>query len=58
MFIIVHCNELDLSTCKGSRVFSINQNVNFKFQLPTMIVFLVSSKRGSSSEVLSVSKIP
>jgi hypothetical protein len=45
------------SECNGSRVVSIKQNVNFKFQLPAILIFLDFCKSGfikscSSSEDL------
>jgi hypothetical protein len=50
------------SECDGSRVVSIKQNVNFKFQLPAIFIFLDFCKSGfikscSSSEDLSAHTI-
>jgi hypothetical protein len=64
MSMIFHCTRLRLSNCKckGSWGISTKQNVNFKFQLRPMFLFLVSRKSGpikscSSSEDLSADRI-
>jgi hypothetical protein len=62
MYMSFHCTKLHLSKCNSSLVVSIKQNVNFKFQLPAMFLFVVFRKNGlikscSSSENLSEYKI-
>jgi hypothetical protein len=42
--MIFHCTKLCLCNSSGSWVVSIKQNVNFKFQPPTVFVLLVSRK--------------
>jgi hypothetical protein len=44
MFMIFECTELYSSKCNGSWVVSIKQNVNFKFQPPTMFYFCFIAK--------------
>jgi hypothetical protein len=45
MFTIFQCTEMHLSNSNGSRVFSIEQNVNFKIQ-PLLFVFFIYHKIG------------
>jgi hypothetical protein len=42
--MISHYTKISLSECNGSWVVSIKLNVNFKFQLPDMFVFLFFRK--------------
>jgi hypothetical protein len=44
MSMIFYCVKRHLSECNGSWVFSIKQNMNFKFQLPFPFMFLVFHK--------------
>jgi hypothetical protein len=54
-------NYAVISTCSGSYVVSIKQNVNYNFQPPAMLIWLVSHNSGfkscSSSENLSAYNI-
>jgi hypothetical protein len=59
---IFHCTKLRLSTCNGSWVVAIKQNVNFKYQPSEMFVLFVFRKKWphkscSPSEDLSEYKI-
>jgi hypothetical protein len=46
MFTIFHCTTLHLFKWNSSWIVSIKQNVNFKFQLPNMFIFVRFCKSG------------
>jgi hypothetical protein len=46
IYMILQCTELYLCKCNRSSLLSIKLNVNFKFQLSAMFVFLVSREGG------------
>jgi hypothetical protein len=46
MPMLLFCTKLHLSKCRDSWVFSIDQNKDFNFQLPSAFVFFISHKNG------------
>jgi hypothetical protein len=61
MSMIFHYNKLRLSEPNESQVVSMQQNINFNFQIPSTLLFLVFHKNGfikssSSFEDLSAHK--
>jgi hypothetical protein len=58
MPMIFRFAKLCLSNCSGLRVVSVKENVNFKFELPTMFILLVSYKSGLNRSCSSSEDIP